>query len=153
MSNLDSCWLWSQMPLELEIDDDAKQMANQSQRGTWWCKVWTQVCRHCFMWWFLLQWHANPIFWQSTSYHCTILLIDWDYATKGLAHPLWVPAYDLGYRWIAKCLEIPSDTMNPLKLLQQHLHLLLLESKNLRSSTCAILQITILKLHCWLHQR
>ncbi len=24
------------MPLEQEIDDDAKQMANQSQRGTWW---------------------------------------------------------------------------------------------------------------------
>jgi hypothetical protein len=31
------------MPLELEIDDDAKQMANQSQRGTWWCEVWTHV--------------------------------------------------------------------------------------------------------------
>jgi hypothetical protein len=52
----------------------------------------------------------------------------------------------------AKLLN-PPDTMNPLKLLQQHLHLLLLESKKLRSGTCAILQITILKLHCWLNQR
>jgi hypothetical protein len=29
MSDLDSCWLSSQMPLEQEIDNDAKQMANQ----------------------------------------------------------------------------------------------------------------------------
>ncbi len=98
MFNLDSCWLWPQMPFELDIDGDAKQMANQSQKGTWWCEVWTHVCQHCFLWWFSLQWHANPIFWQSISYHCTILLIDWDYATKGLAHPLWVPAHDLRYR-------------------------------------------------------
>ncbi len=93
------------MPLKLEIDDNAKQMANQSWRGTWWCEVWTHVYQHCSMWWFPLQWHADPIFWQSTLYHCTILLIDWNYATKGLAHPLWVAAHDLWYRWIAKCFR------------------------------------------------
>jgi hypothetical protein len=25
------------MPFEQEIDDDTKQMANQSRKGTWWC--------------------------------------------------------------------------------------------------------------------
>jgi len=114
-----------------------------SLRGTWWCRVWTHVCQHCSLWWFLLQWHVDPISWQSTSYHYTILLINWNCTTKGLAHPLWVPAYDLQYRWIAKCSEIPPDTMNPLKLLQQHLHLLLSEPKNLCLSTCVILQIAI----------
>ncbi len=153
MFDLDSCWLWSQTPLELEIDDDTKQMANQSRRGTWWCGVWTHVCQHYSLWWSPFQWHADPISWQSTWYHCTILLIDWDCATNELARPLWVTAHDLWYCWIAKCLEIPPNAMNPLKLMQQHLHLLLLESKNLCSSTCAILQIAILKLHCWLHQR
>ncbi len=139
VSDLDSCWLSSQMSFEQEIDDDAKQMANQSQRGTWWCRVWTHVCRHCSLWWSPLQWHIDPISWQSTSYHCTILLIDWDCATKGWACPLWVPAYDLWYHWIAKCSEIPSDIMNPLKLLQQHLHLFLLKPKILRSGMCAII--------------
>jgi len=47
MFDLDSCWLSLQMPLEQEIDNDAKQMANQSRRGTWWCGVWTHVCQHC----------------------------------------------------------------------------------------------------------
>jgi hypothetical protein len=149
MSSLDSCWLSLQMPLEQEINNDTKQMANQSQRGTWWCGVWTHVCWHCSLWWSPLQWHANPISWQSTSYHCIILLIDWDCATKGLARPLWVSAYDLRYHWITKCSEIPPDTMNPLKLMQQlHLHLLLSKPKNLRSSMCAILQIAIQELNC-----
>jgi len=103
MSDLDFCWLWSLMPLKQEVDDDAKQMANRSQRGTWWCRVWTHICRHCSLWWSSFQWHVDLISWQSTSYHCTILLIDWNYATKGLARPLWVPIYDLRYRWIAKC--------------------------------------------------
>jgi len=129
MFDLDSCWLWSQMPFEQEIDNDAKQMANQCRRATWWYGVWTHVCRHYSLWWSLLQWHADLISWQSTSYHCTILLIDWDCVTKGLACPLWVPAYDLQYYWITKCSEIPLDIMNPLKFLQQHLHLLLSESK------------------------
>jgi len=147
MFDFDSCWLWLQMPLEQEIDKNAKQMANQSRRGTWWCELWTHVCWHCTLWWSPFQWHANPISWQSTLYHCTILLIDWDYATKGLAHPLWVPTYDLRYRWITKCSKLPPNTMNPLKLLQQHLHLLLSKSKNLRSGTYAILHIAILELH------
>jgi hypothetical protein len=47
MSDLDFCWLSSQMPLEQKIDDNAKQMANRSWRRTWWCEVWTHVCRHC----------------------------------------------------------------------------------------------------------
>jgi hypothetical protein len=94
--NLDSWWLSLQMPFEQEIDDDAKQMANQSR--TWWCGVWTHICQHCSLWWSLLQWHVDLISWQSTSYHCIILLIDWDCTTKGLARPLWVPTYDLRYR-------------------------------------------------------
>ncbi len=68
-----------------------------SPGGTWWCGVWTHICQHCSLWWSLLQWHVDPISWWSTTYHCTILLIDWDCTTKGLARPLWVPAYDLQY--------------------------------------------------------
>jgi hypothetical protein len=62
MFNVDFYWLSLQMPLEQEIDDDAKQMANESQRGTWWCRVWTHVCQHCSLWWSSFQWHIDLIF-------------------------------------------------------------------------------------------